>query len=115
MTVNRELLTFAAKAAGIKGGYLKENRIIREFCYEQYEYIYIRENNHKWNPLTNDGDAFRLAVDMGLLIEINKRMLGDTFVSSERYDLIEIHNDNPHAATRLAIVRAAAQIGKDMK
>ena len=67
-----------------------------------------------WNPLTDDGDALRLAVALGLRIEINTQVLGDTLVISEFYDNVECHNGDPYAATRRAIVRAAAEIGKTM-
>lgn len=50
-----------------------------------------------WNHLTDDGDALRLAVKLNLL---NYRVLG-------RPDL---DKGDPYAATRRAIVRAAAAI-----
>lgn len=65
-----------------------------------------------WNPLTDDGDALRLAVALGLRIEINTQVLGDTLVISEFYDNVECHNGDPYAATRKAIVCTAAEIGK---
>lgn len=67
-----------------------------------------------WDPLTSDGDALRLAVKLGLSVEILSwgtvvsNGLIDTF---ERAEMNEDHN-NPCAATRRAIVRAAAEIGK---
>jgi hypothetical protein len=51
-------------------------------------------------------------VKLGLRIEINTQVLGDTLVISEFYDNVECHNGDPYAATRRAIVRAAAEIGK---
>jgi hypothetical protein len=68
-----------------------------------------------WNPLTDDGDALRLAVKFGLGISIplsNKRTDVVTF-SGPITSVIEAHGD-PYAATRRAITRAAAEIAKAM-
>ena len=89
---DRELLELAAKAAGCTLGY----EIIEDV----------------WNPLTDDGDALRLAVKLGV----------DVFGSSHyrmcEWDegvATEPSNNDPYAATRRAIVRAAAEIGKGME
>jgi len=105
---DQELLELAAKAAGVGG----KVRAIQKLYSHDYE---IGVGKHRWNPLTNDGDALRLAVKLGLRIEINTQVLGDTLVISEFYDNVECHNSDPYAATRRAIVRAAALIGKEMK
>lgn len=74
----------------------------------------------KWNPLENDGDALRLAVQLQLTIcneHINAGVAyctnGDTdysFVTSGGNSAKVIDDD--FAATRLAIVLAAAEIGR---
>jgi hypothetical protein len=56
-----------------------------------------------WNPLTNDGDAFRLMV----------KCLPFYTVCYSREDY-EACNQDGLAATRRAIVRAAAEIGRNM-
>jgi hypothetical protein len=61
-----------------------------------------------WNPLTDDGDALRLAVNLHLLYGINTDILN-------HYLALELPSDEPLAATRRAIVRAAAEIGRNMK
>jgi hypothetical protein len=106
--MSRELLEKAAKAAGMK---LTDNGV-RDVG--EWEYIFggdtswgLFRNNangtqRKWNPLTDDGDAFRLAVKLGIL------NLDDALVNSDHS--IDFQDD-PYAATRLAIVRAAAAIG----
>ena len=55
-----------------------------------------------WNPLKNDGDAFRLMVkfDLWQTVRCSRRVLGE--------------EPDMYAATRRAIVRAAAEIGKAM-
>lgn len=56
-----------------------------------------------WNPIDSDGDALRLAVHLG--IDIAK-------VQAKFYDK---SSTDPYAATRRAIVRAAAEIGRDLQ
>lgn len=102
---DHELLELAAKAAGIKiavvvceGGtspryFLAAGQL--DF-YGPIEYSPATE----WNPLANDGDAFRLAVNSGVF----KRGFLCAPVVGEFKD--------PYDATRRAIVRAAAEIGK---
>ena len=67
-----------------------------------------------WNPLTDDGDALRLAVKLHLTVyQWNHEVcvcnkLGT--VNESETDIIDFY-----AATRRAIVKAAAQIGREMK
>ena len=106
---DRELLKLSAKAAGIDARYSEEynqffvdNDVIGSFFV--------------WNPLTDDGDALRLAVKLELEICFNNQEEGTTVWCPAIGDwLPEPHNDDPYAATRRAIVRAAAEIGKGMK
>lgn len=74
-----------------------------------------------WNPLDDDGDALRLAVKLGLLIDCDN-VLKDVeavLVMRDHDDqyvrMNERYGDDPYAATRRAIVRAAAEIGREMK
>ena len=68
-----------------------------------------------WNPLTDDGDALRLAVKLKLMVSIGGVLLDGVHVQSTG-EFIEVvkepYGDDPYAATRRAIVRAAAAIGK---
>jgi hypothetical protein len=84
---DRELLELAAKAAGIA---LNKNGMAINPI-------------RKWNPLTDDGDALRLAVKLGIL-DMHKEL--NALVQEEQR-----HHDR-HSATRRAIVRAAAEIGR---
>lgn len=66
-----------------------------------------------WNPLTDDGDALRLAVHLGL--EIYHSINNDRWTVCVGYPegqriryVMEEWGDDPMAATRRAIVRAAA-------
>lgn len=76
-----------------------------------------------WNPLINDGDALRLAVVMGRMarlgvaIHIVESYDGDTgpytYVDAEKFgEHTMYHHADPFAATRRAIVEAAAEIGR---
>ncbi len=80
----------------------------------------------RWNPLTDDGDALRLAVKLRLNIDHNHRADQQRWVAADRngcegcYAPVscvedEFEEADRHAATRPAIVRAAAEIGKEMK
>jgi len=64
-----------------------------------------------WNPLTDDGDALRLAVKLKMTIHIDGNL---TDVQTGMEFSTEAHLDDPYAATRRAIVRAAAEIGKTL-
>jgi hypothetical protein len=129
---DRELLELAAKAAGwigwrSKHGYWNINDPdgTAQTCCTDWP-IYSASTGERlleptfadalseagWNPLDDDGDALRLAVNLGFGISIplaNKRTDVVCF-SDSRVSAIEAHGD-PHASTRRAIVRAAAAIG----
>jgi hypothetical protein len=105
---DQELLELAAKAAGYLSWTPRGSGLFIDTDPSRGTGFY-------WNPLTDDGDALRLAVKLGLRIEINTQVLGDTLVSSEFYDHVECHKSDPYAATRRAIVRAAAEIGKSVE
>ncbi len=69
----------------------------------------------RWNPLDDDGDALRLAVKVGLSpsVFVGGASEGCTMVSSTTLPhgelfIEEMHGLDPYAATRRAIVRAAA-------
>jgi len=110
---DQELLELAAKATGLN---VKAHLVNAD---DRWIGLIIGKKHTRekkfWNPLTDDGDALRLAVKLGLRIEINTQVLGDTLIISEFYDNVECHNSDPYAATRRAIVKAAAEIGKDME
>lgn len=105
---DRELLGYAAKAAGLQvRGWIGNDCIY-------YDPITNHTGHGDWIPLEDDGDALRLAVKLGLIINIwseAKKVFAGYGVSEE--GIIEPITDNPYAATRRAIVRAAAEIGKE--
>ena len=95
---DRELLELAAKAAGEP-----------YFEHAPEGGLYL-SNGEDWNPLTEDGDAFRLAVR--LLFEIDMGRGCVAIRHSTGIKILEAFNHDPYAATRRAIVRAAAEIGR---
>lgn len=102
---DRELLTLAAKAAGIE----------LEGWYESAD-AFNAPYHGWWNPLTDDGDAFRLAVKVGGELRLHTEENWSAFgVIYSDEGMFEYHNNDPYAATRRAIVRAAAEIGRKMK
>lgn len=101
---DRELLELAAKAAGwVSWDWLAGDGVLN---------VYDAEGRHaQFNPLTDDGDALRLAVKCG--ISLTMKPLGCMATDLGLIDAYERFGDDPHAATRRAIVRAAAEIGKE--
>lgn len=73
-----------------------------------------------WNPLIDDGDALRLTVKLGLKIEyylLRESILRVCVATEAQFTDTDygFHEDciaDPYAATRLAITRAAAEIGR---
>lgn len=101
----REMLELAAKAAGINWQNWTKCRYEGEKEFRVWPY--------DWNPRTDDGDAQRLAVTLGLAVSVDFQV-GSTAVlwGPPTGSVREPHNGDPYAATRLAITRAAAEIGK---
>jgi len=112
---DRELLELAAKAAKywIVG---PAEKYVAQLGH--YEGGFIIRNDRGgdscWNPLTDDGDALRLAVKCRLDINQGGSMVVSERTGPQEVGVAEPHNDDPYAATRRAIVRAAAEIGKNV-
>lgn len=70
----------------------------------------------RWNPLTDDGDALRLAVKLNLSVDFfdDAITVEHTPDNAQCYEVIEPVGTDPYAATRRAIVRAAVEIGRTM-
>lgn len=104
---DRELLEIAAKAAGVElwpGCNYRAGKGI--FC----------ASVTWWNPLVDDGDALRLAVNLRIDLHCGDKDVtawvqhpGD-IIESDYFE--EAEGDDKYAATRRAIVRAAYEIGQ---
>ena len=100
---DRELLELAAKAAGYD--YAKHGG-----------YIVVDGIPGNWNPLTDDGDALRLAVKLQIIFGKYDDYANAGGIANDVDIVVWAHEEkDPYAATRRAIVRAAAEIGKEMK
>lgn len=96
---DREFLEQAAKAAGKK-------LIWGDLC---PSIPLDAETMLRWNPLTDDGDALRLAIRLGISFHcIERKRITISSIG------VEPHDGDMYAATRRAIVRAAAEIGRGM-
>lgn len=108
---DRELLDLAAKAAGLN---------IIHMPLSGPSIVDSPNIGILWNPLTDDGDALRLAVRLRLLVDVSLKDQAHVqypapstqYPGSTAYQpLSEDSADDIQAATRRAIVRAAAEIG----
>jgi len=116
---NKELLELAAKAAGIIGEWVQDKNLIQERWYFNVPYDHHNMlTGFEWNPLTDDGAALRLAVKLNVdvVFDFDRVMAvyGNGYSKEEYFYELPEPTDR-YAATRRAIVRAAAEIGKGMK
>lgn len=105
MSTDRELLEGAAKAAGIPWVDGEPSR---------FDYA-------GWNPLADDGEALRLAVKLGLSVQVCYDSVQPlpwlrvtTRCQQWEHAMVAEYAADPCAATRRAIVRAAAKIGEQL-
>lgn len=118
MQTDRELLELAAKAIG--GRYHWQYRsdawsphhlVLLQRTAEGVEYgppIF----NGTWNPLTDDGDALRLAVTLGIRVTPPKyKGFGTSAEPQNGATGCTVFRDDPMEQTRRAIVMAASEIG----
>lgn len=101
-----EMIELAAKAAGYR---LIGWRIALEGPSRQCAEVMDASHDTpiKWNPLDDDGDAFRLAVKLEIHITSSKT---DAWASTPEVHAIQTMSGDPFSATRRAIVRVAAAI-----
>jgi hypothetical protein len=107
---DRELLEAAAKAAGMVLTWEGPDR-------DQSQTLC----KGAWNPLAYDGDALRLAVKLRLSIDHNHPADNDAWVMASHCDGMgvgpteEVNGEASRpAATRRAIVRAAAALAREV-
>ena len=121
---DRELLELAAKAAGTKiyestDGTI-QNRPV--WVFKAGGGMGTMPYEERWNPLRDDSQALRLAVKLRLTVEQwfwGQEALVYDFRESTIHEGLgvsvhEPYGTDPLAATRRAIVRAAAEIGRNM-
>ena len=124
MITDRELLELAAKAAGYTTNHpWNAERLTMN---PPVDALVVQDANGlvhtAWNPLDDSGAAMNLAVDLDLAIIpypiYNKQkhfvLVQKKNLDEPRFEKMELHGDDPRAATRRAIVRAAASIGASL-
>lgn len=113
---DRELLEAAAEAAGIDGKWDAAHQALtiprdelasRHRCRRQ-------QDRRAWNPLTEDDLAFQLAVRLNMQVDV-ARETGTVHAGTGRGEALESCTADGDwcAATRRAIVRAAAALVDD--
>lgn len=103
---DRELLELAAKAAGFINYTMNDDSVFVETGSARGAAGYY------WKPLTDDGDALRLAIALGLIIDCSRPSAGEPF--KQHHVWIDELCDTA-TLTRRAIVLVAAEIGKGTK
>jgi hypothetical protein len=120
---DRELLEAAAKAAGVV---LLQVPNAAQTDADWWAYAAGRKPDtaKPWNPLNDDGDALRLAVKMridlhtspingdAVIVTAKHRMRSDLLRQPNPTTAAENCAPDPYAATRRAIVRAAASMAQ---
>jgi hypothetical protein len=116
MKTDRELLELAAKAAGYKRTRIAPNGMNQVHgWHEGYD-----NDWEYWDPIFDEGDAQRLAVKLYLVVAVmrathDKPAFTAVYHFNGPEHVSEMHGEDANAATRRAIVRAAAAIGEAMQ
>ena len=116
---DRTMLELAAKIMGL-------DSVMEMYGRSEDGSIFCDANDPptEWNSLQDDGDALRLAVALGISVTpypiynedvrhsvlAKQRRRSDTLRETNPTEVIELYGDDPFAATRRAITRAAAAI-----
>ncbi|HHM8046319.1 TPA: hypothetical protein ACRNRX_001504 [Pseudomonas aeruginosa] len=105
---DRTLLELAARAAGLRS----------HWFFGEGEGLQVSRKNEgrrfNWNPRDDDGDALRLAVKLRFDISVEREIQVSWWQGESLETVTWPLGDDPYAAARYAIVRAAAEIGKSM-
>jgi hypothetical protein len=119
MTTDRELLELAAKATGLNigfGGSYFNSTTGAFIDFENDEPHIIPASGEcptYWNPLTSGDDVLRLAVELHMTVRcyMGNACVQISVPGQKSVYVEETNHADPTAATRRAIVRAAAEIG----
>lgn len=122
-TEDKELIELAAKAIGIN----VVSKLMPVFGSnnETLEFFQLFDDGKvgTWNPLKDSGDALQLVVNLHLIVGVYDSYTSvcltnsadRLFTAEESLCWNSETNGDPYAATRKAITRAAAEIGRNMK
>lgn len=115
----RQLLDLAAKAVGYGTSHPMNRE--RLSLNPPVDALWVTDSDGlvhtAWDPLTDDGNALRLAVKLQLLVDVADHNHETVVIWADGpFDGVrEPHETDPYAATRRAIVRAAAAIAEGAK
>ena len=102
--MNEELLELAAKAAGYRVKRESSDGLI----------VWIDDAPRLWNPRDDNEDAFLLAIKLGMCINCHATQVEYSKGNGQVGVVVENTFRDP-SATRLAIFKAAVEIGRRMK
>jgi len=111
---DRKLLEYAAKAAGMwKTDFALDEDDLP--IYDAKRGMYLSWGRGYWNPCNDNGNALQLAIKLHINLEFESyEVVAKTFINFGA-NISELPNGQTiEEATRRAIVRAAAEIGKAM-
>lgn len=102
---DRELLELAAEAAGYEVEETAVGGVAKRFR---------RGELRPWNPLDDNGDAFGLAVRLRMRVSTGQAEIWRDVATGLVGPIIEFSegDDDPEAATRRAITKAAAELAR---
>lgn len=111
---DKELLELAAKAAGAPAYWSDDGTVQQRpmFVVLAGGGMGTMPYEAEWNPLKDDALALRLAVKLGFEIDVGRERVA---VRTPKGNKVLLGGTDPYAATRRAITRAAAEIGKSME
>lgn len=113
------MLEMAAKAAGHSLHWSTDGTV----CWLAEDWGGQPNNDDSWNPRTNGNDSLRLAVKLGIQLRFpsfesstgeHNMVSAGTFYAGDFEEYFDDHDGDGDSATRLAILRAAAEIGRTM-
>ena len=103
----REMLELAAKAAGI---------VVNQWREDDYGLVaWIEPEDKHWSPLDDDGDALRLAVALNFTVSVCSHEVEVFTEEGECTSTAFAYDEDKGGIVRRIIVRAAAEIGKQME
>lgn len=106
---DKELLEFASKAAGYNQTKFDENG---------WFYVCVYEGNplewELWNPLTDDGERYRLAKKLNIDIDFSGCFVSYFCESTNSDRIIDWFGEGNPVDDAYAVVFAAAEIGKTL-
>lgn len=127
MKTDRELIELAANAIKLSEQleWVENYETWREGSCDYFTGLLVGKYGQQWNPLADNGDALRLAVILqfsiypprdaqtptGMHIDNSASVYSGSVYSRKGWFTVDIENGDIFAATRRAIVIAAAEIG----